>query len=199
MQMSCGVKVHDIKTVDESYSKFSKIQDGLKISVNPFFDKNRLIKFFGDDILSNQGILPIFIRFENQNADDGFMLKGELAALLMGKSSETGAIDLSSSSLFQSEATTYSPLVLVTPISPLIGILAALTSEAHHRNQLITSQNFKEKMLTDKIVYPGNYHSGFLYFEVGDKECVSRLEGIVISVRNIRTDELLKITVALKE
>jgi len=57
-------------------------KSGLKLSVDPYFQKERQEKIFEIDLFS-KGLLPVFVVFENKNADDGFILNSEHSKLLL--------------------------------------------------------------------------------------------------------------------
>lgn len=147
-----GIQVHTLTSPSASSLKFSGNNAGLKISSEPFIDEDRLLKFFGDDLLS-KGVLPVLTVFENQNADDGFIIVQARAKLAIGKSnSEYDKSDHATQTAYPNDPPlTYStsPVTDFT-VSILFGPIVAAAIEQNYVNLAIIARNLEEKNLLIK-------------------------------------------------
>ena len=60
---------------------------------------------------------------------------------------------------------------------------------AVRREQLVSiSQNIIKREFTDKTVYPGGSHNGFLYLKFSKEEDIKHIDGFLFTIENIRTN-----------
>jgi hypothetical protein len=183
--------------------EFSCNKSGLIISVDPYIQKDRIDNVFKYDLLS-KAILPLLVVFENKNAEDGYTLLTEQTKLILKHHKAEDTKDELDGELRMTEtiSNTYTDelalrlgLFLVT--SPFIdGIIGAAFQT--RRDQLVSiAQNISKKALTDKTVYPGGSHNGFLYLKFSKEEDIKFIDSILFNVRNIRTDDIQTIRVEM--
>ncbi len=196
------VQIQKVDVQNQSSYKYYASNYGLKISIDPYFEEDRLEKYFGIDLLSNGGILPVLVVLENVNAEDGFILVKEKSKLIM-KPTETKVENTSDKEQKKDFPSYGNPEVfanlalLTSPIGLLVFLPAGFAVEKHNRDVTEISRNLNEKSLVEKTVYQGGSHNGFLYFKVNSKEDTANIEGVQINLKNIRTKENLTFTVNL--
>ena len=198
--LGCGVEVHDITAPDASSCKFTGKTDGLKVSAEPFIEKDKLIRYFGSDLRS-KGLIPILIIFENKNAGDGFIIVQERAKLTIEKSGHESERDARAS---YNRYSTEPPLTYsISPVTDftvpiLFGIVGGVIIEQHYVNLAIIARNMEEKKLVDKIVYPSSSHYGFVYFRIEKEDDMVSIKEISFDIKNIRTNEMITLTAIKK-
>lgn len=185
-----GLPHHELPSKNISAYNFTSSIDGLKISVDPFSDEERLKKYFGTDLIS-RGILPILIEFENINSEDGFYLIKEKTHLAWN---ESGNIKINVGNI-DKEVENAKNLLTITSYSLVAGPLLVALAEFNFATESIVRRNLDDKGLVDKIVYSGMSNKGFLYFWVNKKEEIRFIDKIIFSAKNIRTDEIKLMTV----
>lgn len=196
----CVVQVHSVTAPNASSCRFTGITAGLKISAEPFTEEDRLRKFFGDDLLS-KGILPVLIVFENQDAEDGFSIVQEQVRLEIEQSrSELEKKTRASVNVDATEPPlTYSTSpVRDFTVGLLFGPLGSIAVETHYRNLAIIARNMEEKKLTDRIVYPGSTHHGFIYFRIEGRDDAAQIRRMSFATKNIRTNAIRTIAAVAK-
>jgi hypothetical protein len=175
--------------------KFTSQQQGLRISVDPYVESGRLQDSFGCDLLS-RGIIPVLVVVENLSAEDAYMIVSEKARLLtmdaINSRHKTDEVEQARKRL-QTWNT-------VLAVSPLFGLgLAALpftaVAERSFQNEIEIRKNLEQKQLVPKTIYQGSSHSGFLYFDLGKREDLGKVDGISLTVRNVRTNEISSFTI----
>ena len=199
-----GCGIHNTTAPNASSCKFAGSNAGLKISAEPFTEKDKLRRFFGVDLLS-KGVLPVLIVFENKNAEDGFSIVQEHAQLAIGKSNPDFEKDAHTSPNVHA---TEPPLTYSTSIQALLPIQALPVAlliggvdqlvEGYHCAPAVVAQNLEEKKLTHKIVYPGSTHYGFLYFRIEGRDNAQNITRMVFDAKNIRTNEMTTITTVIR-
>jgi hypothetical protein len=192
---SCGpVEIKKVTTQKADYYKFTSQKAGLKISVDPYKEENRLQEFFGCDLLS-RGVLPVLVVIENQNSDDGYILVKERSVLVMRNTDPTdaknnlgiggyGSHDLEKAVKVESAIKPW--LFLST-----LFIAPALAAEKRTRDELAIKENIEKTQLLDKTVYRGRSNSGFLYFQLKKKEDLDNVVDFYLNMKNIRTNEIV--------
>lgn len=202
--VGCTLKVHEVDIQSVSFYKFTGESAGLKVSADLFTDKVELSKFFGVDLIS-KGILPVFIILENQTSEDGFLLIKERCKLMLKTSNPENEKDYVYHNVQPSQPMLnytslngiYPFLLVLSPISPTI-LLVGVYASIYQENIDIVVRNLEEKYLTDKIVYPGSSHHGFIYFKIDKKEYIANIVGISLEAQNIRTKEIITIMAVTK-
>jgi hypothetical protein len=206
---SCSpVKIKEVTIQRADYYRFSSKKAGLKISVDPYREENRLTEFFGCDLLS-RGVLPVLIVIENQNAEDGYILVKEKSALVLkttnltntGSNLGTGSYD--SHDLEEALKAERGATLLtggVTMVFPVVGVALlplAIIAQKKADDEIAIKRNIEKTQLLDKTIYQGGSHSGFLYFQFKTKEDINRVAGFSLSMTNIRTNEIVSFIIAI--
>jgi len=198
------VNIHRVTVKKASSYKFSKSKAGLMVSVDPFFEEDRLKEFFGANLLS-KGILPVLVVFENVKADDGFVLLTDRANLvvekLASKADTTGftyekQVNEASRTLSGTEAL-MAPMVIVAPIVGVATLPFLFAAEDAYKDAVDVAKNMETVKLVDKTVYPKGSHSGFLYFKLENEDDAGNIEAIQLNARNIRTKESVMFTIGI--
>ena len=188
----------------ETYS-FVTSNSGIQIAVDLYKDQAKLQEYFGCDLLS-RGLLPVFVVIENQTASDGYILLPDGAKLLMSDQGNNQKNDGSQNDELTNarQNNTNANTIGAAAIAMLgaIGIAVALpimfATENQVANEYDIGSNMEQKRLVTKTVYQGCSHSGFLYFNIGNKEALELLQGISLKAKNIRTNEMLPFTIVLR-
>jgi len=190
----CGVRVRNLPSQNLLDYKFSSSRDGLRISIDPFSDKERVEKYFGVDLLSD-GILPVLVGFENIDSEDGFILVKEKSYISMDKLEDRqvrSEDNIRGYEELESALSIYNfGRIIGSPLFTFIG-------ETQLYNESTILRNMDEKKFVDKIVYPGGLNVGFLYFKLKKKEDIGNIETVILPVQNIRNNEIKSIIVKMK-
>jgi len=203
---ACGVRIQEFKSERAaSYQHFSEI-NGLKASADIFTEEGRLETFFGDNLLK-RGILPVLVVFENNRSKGGYVLLREQSKFAIKTDPKNGdsqgiTTDVINNNPVNSPGSG-TPRVLGA--APLIfgfpGAVAALATAfvvgINQSNREKVFHNIEEKQMVAKAVYPGESHSGFIYFKIKVAE-VENIEGIILTVQNLKTQELEQLSISLK-
>jgi hypothetical protein len=191
-----------------AHYKFSTQQSGLRISVDPYTENDRLQNTFGCDVLS-RGILPVLLVVENISSEDGYIVVNDTACLITAdpiNNIEQSDEVQKSEKLGRAGnrlASTSTAAVATAHMLPVIGVASlvllpfALGGEATYRDEIEIQRNLKQKQILPKTIYQGSLQSGFLYFNLGKAEYLSKLQGVSLSMRNVRTNELLSVTISM--
>jgi hypothetical protein len=196
----CGhvqIQTYSPQPIDQYQHKLQK--DGFKIVVDPFKENARLETYFGCDLLA-MGVYPLFVMIENHNPEDGFVLVGDQVRLVKTVASPTPATNLQNpadltlrektineQAAAANVLTTVSPLVI--PLLP-VAVIFAQSSASQLRDDVMIRRNMEDKQLPTKALYHGGSLNGFLYFRIDKKEEVNNAQGVVLSMKNLRTNEL---------
>jgi hypothetical protein len=193
------IKIEKVVAKKADQYKFTSQHDGLKISVDPYFEKNKLLDSFGCDLLS-RGILPILIVFENQSSEDGYIMLEDQSSLSntdmeenidqIDENQKTKEITKSmgtaqSTGRFLEYSLNFGGGAVLATIPFVLG------SQYKYQNEVEIKRNLEQKLIARKIIYQGDTCSGFLYFDIKDKINLGKIKGISLNLKNIRTKETL--------
>jgi hypothetical protein len=215
---SCGpIEMKKVVVQQGAQYKFTSQQSGLKISVDPYTENDRLQASFGCDLLS-RGILPVLVVVENLSSEDGYIIVTDMATMMTdgsinskvqsdeeqkSKELERKFKESVSRSNTAVEMVEQAPLIGV--LSPVIGVASfvylpfALGAEVKYKDEIEIKRNLEQKQMLPKTVYQGGLQSGFLYFNLGKTEGIPKLQSILLCIRNVRTNELLSVTINMKK
>jgi hypothetical protein len=197
------VQMKNVVVQKSEHYKFTSHRDGLKISVDPYTEEIRLKDYFGCDLLS-RGILPVLIVFENQSSEDGYVIITDKANLVTPDLINSGVKSDEGQKTDEVEGAgkglqSANTVLAISPLFGVIGLAFALplafAASQHYENENAIKRNLEQKQMTPKTIYRGSSHSGFLYFKFGKTEDLKKVQGICLSIRNIRTEELLSFTI----
>jgi hypothetical protein len=196
------VAIQKVAAQKASYYKFSSEKSGLKVSIDSYVEEERLKTYFGCDLLS-KNILPVLVVIENISSKDGFMVLSEQSNLILKPTTDAPQKQINASS-GQQESLSKGPSenwALLLPgsllVSPLLMIamlpvVFALGTASDNAQYII--RNIEDNRLVDKTVYIGGSNSGFLYFKL-ERADIARLIGVQVALKNLRTNEVLHISV----
>jgi hypothetical protein len=154
--------------------------------------------------LLSRGVLPVLVVVENQNADDGYILLSEKARLVMmggmtgGNKEDEGrrTDELGEAGTKRQTANT---LGAAAPLFGVLGLAVVFplmfAAEKKYGDEFEIRRNLEQKQMVPKTIYQGGSHSGFLYFNLRNEEDLSRVQGVSLSIRNIRTNEISSFTI----
>jgi hypothetical protein len=194
LTMPPNVPVDNVSKYNLSVEK-----EGLAIAVDPFFEKDRLKRFFDTDLLDN-GILPIMIVVENNSKNDGYILDKNSFSIAM-KSQPTSDSEKTtdpSISLNRKEidALNYSAIGLIgtsliigPPILLVPGLIADFYAGKKYVDNRKINDNLLKKAFIDKTVYPNDSHSGFVYFKLKDRDDIQNICELLVVPIKISSDE----------
>lgn len=199
---SCGpVEIKEVTTQKADYYRFTSQKAGLKISVDAYTEENRLKEFFGCDLLS-RGVLPILIVIENQNAEDGYILLKEKSVLVLQNTDPTNTLsslgtgsydsqDLEKALKAERAIKLAGAMGIIFPVSLVVIVPLVEKAQKKTYDEIAIKRIIEETQLLDKTIYQRGSHSGFLYFQFKTKEDVNRVAGFSLSMKNIRTNEIV--------
>jgi len=172
--------------------KYTKEEEGLTISLDPFFENERLKSYFGTNLLS-YGILPVLVVAENHNSDTGFLLEKYQISLVNKKDITT--VTQSSPPVVPPKggvlpgvvtSVAFSPTIFILPSAAIIPIIVAGGFVEKQKADIrIINDNLTKKELVDKSLFPGELHSGFVYFQIKDKDKINDIKQLVVKVKNM--------------
>lgn len=138
---------------------FTQSLDGLTVSALPLADEDDLDEYFGDDLLDD-GILPVFVRFENRSADRSFIILKDQVGVALTQRAQEG--DVASPTAGGWVSTAGVGAVLVVPVASLVllPIGINMVSDAYE-----AKRNFVVKELQTQTLSPGTQTSGFVYLK----------------------------------
>lgn len=92
------------------------------------------------------------------------------------------------------------PLVQLAPIAVgFVLVIAGIPAQKRLQNELQIRRNLEEKQLLSKTLYPGGTQAGFLYFKLNNKEDLQEVQGINLTLKNVRSNEVLSFSVRISE
>ena len=171
-------------------------KDKLIVAVEPYFETEKIITYFGTDLLS-QGILPVLVVAENHHLKSGFLLdktnisiskqnagnsESEVAATtnrqqIMPYSQKPEELRKSSRNLM--------PFAALFPVLIVPGMI--IDNQRADADSVIA--NLRKKLLIDRTIYPGQSNAGFVYFQMKDKEEINKVSSILIKSKMMISDE----------
>lgn len=175
---------------------------GLKISVDPYVEKNRLEEYFGCDLIS-RGILPIFVNIENHTADDGYILLKEKTILTL-RSPITVKHEVSEEddglrhwqdvgrSYDKAQNATWA-FTLLTPIAFVVG---GIIGDIGIKETNIV-RNIENRLMTEKTIFKKDSQNGFIYVKFDGIADIASITGLRLYMKNVRTNEVVMIPVVI--
>lgn len=217
VMIGCSVRIAQVETKPVSQYNLYQEQKGLKVALDPFFEKERTRDYFGIDLLSH-GIVPVHVVIENNHPNSGFLFdRRNFSILMKGENTEIKTetdptipeyhkvLDLNSEeerNLWQGLSSTgfvtgivgtglLAPRIVMIPVMiPTSAVaIVQLYDFKKEGDNIKINQNLIRKGFIDKTVFPKESHSGFLYFKVKDREAIKNVIAIIIKAKNTFTDE----------
>ncbi len=168
-------------------------KDNLSIAIEPFYDKDKIKKYFGIDLLSHN-ILPMFVIAENQNPTSSFVLLKEQFSISKCDTKENVNFpyDGSMERVFTSSHTTADVLLISGSI--LLGFVGAKM----HADALAEKYNISAKELQSETISPNKSQNGFVYFRFQNIDDIAACSIANLKALNLQTDEVIRFTFSLK-
>ena len=174
----------------------SRNNNGLKIAIDPFIEEDRLIRYFGGNLLS-YGILPVVIIIDN-GSEKAVMVEAKNTYLMMDNNNQN--LNFTSQNpkeqVYTRDIQIVETINTLTPLTPLMGPLPALAAFAYIHNRVKTetelTESIDENALLDKSLYPGDKHHGFVYFDVKDK--ITNIKAVKVILKSLKTNEIYEFT-----
>jgi hypothetical protein len=154
-------------------------KDGLKIIVDPMFNSNDNITYFGIDLLQEH-ILPVFVIVENHSAKGGHVVFNE-KIFLNGLNSE----GMNKNDKFKG-ADISEGMNLVNTSAWVGGVPLMLVGLSKISHAAEFKRNLKSKMFQTKIISKGEQCSGFVYFRLPEKNRDMKNLSISLEVMNLK-------------
>jgi hypothetical protein len=177
----------DVPIESAHHYKFSLDQEGLIVSVDPFLEKERLETFFGCDLLS-RGIMPVIVLAKNHHPSFTYLLQSQdFSAAKKGEpdANQTNK-DLTLPPPKERESV---PALRVAGLFFPIVLFPLMAISAQEQDIRIINENLKRKALTDRTLFPGESHFGFVYFKVADREDAQQIAEIIVRAKNIQSEK----------
>jgi hypothetical protein len=214
----CYVQIQKVTAQKPESYKFLLQDRGFRVSADPYKEASRLDECFGYDLVS-RGILPVLVVIENHDAASGYNLLPEDVRLLLKDTNpnpsktEVGAVGPPVGEVRKggargmattSDVLTYAAALgsIVTPLAPAL-VIPALAFGAAANKQEVDAQlirdNLEDKRLVSRTLYPGSTQAGFLYFKLDNEADIRRVHGIRINMKNVRSDEVLSLSVNIRD
>lgn len=144
-------------------------KNDLHIAIQPMIDKDEQEKYFGV-VLSDAGILPIFVFAENRNVSNRFMfrddhieLRNKITNARYPKPLLTDASDDSHLEGTKKTALIAGNVLLSAPL-----LFASLGLARNSEKVKSIQDNMFEKTLFSQTILPGKTANGFAYFKIAD-------------------------------
>lgn len=206
------VKISEVPIKPATQYKFCFEQEGLVIAVDPFFEEERLKTFFGTDLLKH-GILPILVVTENHDPKSGYLLEKKAFSLAMKVQQQADTKEGIDPSLPKS--TRVNPLqsgpvavlglatAVLAPGLVLLSLPVLVPVDMHAKkiegDIRKINENLNNKGFVDRTIFPGESHSGFVYFQVQDTETVKNVSIMLIKAKGIVSDKELDFVLKIKD
>ena len=179
--IGCAGSLPEAEIQHISKYKTFQNQNGVSIAIDPFFEEERLDKFFGTDVLSGDDILPVHIIIEN-NMDQPILILRE-NILLLNANKE----------IIQKPSTNPAEPVekrrramQITYAASGGGLLWASLAKRYANIEM----NIKTKSFYEKTINKGELHHGFVYFILKDLPILDNNAKIQVTAKNINSEAI---------
>ena len=191
-------RIADYQPASPSVTERTIQQSGVEISLDPFVDKDRTMRFFDIDAVAN-GIAILHVRASNKTAGQTFLVEKNHFQLIPDGSGAgitgEGKKDESSNAGQTKQITA---AVLYGVGSEVIGVgffLAGLAEQSHSSE---IQRNFVGKEMPDQTLSPGKSMEGFVYFKPVKKgEDWSRTAAVKIILTETKTQQMMTLNIPL--
>jgi len=182
--------------------RFSTNYEGLEIAVDPYFEAERVRKFFGADLLSHD-IAPVRISFRNTRPEGAYLLQPESVAMLEGNGMTTTAGNSDIVSDHSRSLDRYGNVILPGSLlfSPLalVGVVPlGFALDESRRDAMDVAKYMESVGFQDRPLYSSDSNSGFLYFRLSGTRDLERVSGLQFEIRNLRSREVIPVSVTIK-
>ena len=195
----------DVPISDVSMYARNLNNNGLKIASDPFIEEDRVIRYFGENLLSD-GILPVMIIIDN-GSEKAVLIEVKNTYLMMDNHDQ----NLNSTEVkLKDQVRTYNmqdgggasiimnyaiPTAVIMGANPLLVLampIATLPFLYSQTKANVLKQVIDENVLFDKSLYPGDKHHGFVFFKVKDK--ITNIKAVKVILKSLKTNEIYEFT-----
>ncbi len=170
-----------------------KIKDGLSIAILALTDNDKVISYFGTDLLSS-GILPVLIVAENNNESSSFIIHKERITFSNISAKDNQDIDKDTEySAGQEVATVGAAAGIMPVVLPLFFIGASMVNNS---NEIM--HNMMDKEIRTETLSPREKISGFVYFPIPKEKKEQNKQYIMIDVLKYQSKETEKFIFPIK-
>lgn len=145
------------------------IKSELSIAVKPMTDKDEQDTYFGV-VLTDAGILPVYVVAENRNASHRFMLRDDHILLRNKITNDTYPKPFLTDAADDShlEGTKNTALIVGNILLSAPFLFASLGLARHSEKVKSIQDNMFDKTIFTQTILPGKTASGFAYFKIAD-------------------------------
>jgi hypothetical protein len=190
--------IPELGILKPSQYHYCQEEKGLRIALDPIMEEDRLKTYFGEDLLK-LGIMPVLVVAENEGADSCYLIEEKRFAVKIKEGYRfKGKDPYTKDTLAHEKVLTLAKGRVLTPgesvavltAMPLIGVIPlALLLDQRKAQMDYVYMNIKNRSFVDRTVYPGETHSGFIYFRVPGREAVNQIDGINLTVKDLRSEK----------
>jgi hypothetical protein len=156
-------QLSDYRTRPVDEYRYSQVENGIAVIIDPLTDTADAEKYFGTD-LASKGILAVMIIVKNGGATS-VLVATEKIALGQGQAGYSPKGSDSAGDTATGMAAGLGASVLLPPlIVPLVVFLPIASNMIANSNEM--KHNFQTKELRTKTLSPGESTSGFMYFRI---------------------------------
>lgn len=142
----------------ESYQHFLAV-DGLQISVEPLFDSQQNMTYFGTDLIEEK-VLPVFILVNNLHANDSRVVFSDKIFLRGLENNHVNANDKLKAADMKQAMNLSESSAVIGSVPLMLVALSRISESAEIR------RNFKSKALQTNTLSAGEQCQGFVYFRL---------------------------------
>jgi len=206
----------------ESY-RFRNTVEGIVVAADPYLEEQRIVEYFGTNLLS-EGILPVHLVIRN-NSGSTYMfdprdvmcsfafgrpeMPDETAARSQATQDRRGTESQTPESHFYVPAgfagahlaaqTGVAPPVFGAPALLLGGAFVAWAVDYEVQKNEVSYKSISRKQISEKSLFGGETHSGFVYFKDKDKEKLRNIDRLVVRMIQKPENRALAVIVEIKE
>lgn len=174
---------------------------GLVVAADPYFDKARIKKHFGQNIVS-RGVVPIRIIFSNTRSEGSYLLQPESISLLsMDGIIPQPVADAKSAHPKTNTLPWYVGGPLAAVLVTSVGLATApvlLAAEERQEDSRDVARQMEAIRFLDRPLYPSDSNSGFLYFRLSNVKDLHRISAMRFQIRDLRSKEDITVVLNLR-
>lgn len=220
----CSVKhLPDVVAQQPETYRYRNSVDGIDVAVDPYLEEQRIIEYFGTKILS-EGILPVHLVIRNNSGStymfdprdvscsfaiskpevpDNTAALGQTMQDRRGTESQTPGhhfdVPAGFAGAHLAAQTGVAPPVLGSPALLLGGALVAWAVDYEVQKNEVSDKSIARKQISEKSLFSGETHSGFVYFKDKDKERLLNIDRLVVRMIEKPANRAIAVIVETKE
>jgi hypothetical protein len=177
-----------------SFNSYKNVipKNDLHIAVQPMMDKAEQEKYFGR-VMTDMGILPVFIIVENRSPSQSFVLNGDLVSLRSKNNKDTFPrplkTDVADTAGGETMITVGSFSIILAPL--IIGLVLFIVLNQNGgkmiRDAEIIHHSLVDKTLYTRTISPGKTVEGFVYFKLPNNEANIKELSLLVQAAELGT------------